>query len=152
MGIEADLKTKNIEDYYQKLHLNMLFTSNWLEQKMMGIFKDNGITSHQFNVLRILRGNKGEPMPACAIQERMISRNSNVTRIVEKLLQKNYVTKKFNDQNRRMIEIKITTEGLELLSSLDNKIASMHHQIMDNLSEEEAIIVSNLLDKMRENK
>lgn len=152
MGIEADLKTKNIEDYYQKLHLNMLFTSNWLEQKMMGIFKDNGITSHQFNVLRILRGHKGEPMPACAIQERMISRNSNVTRIVEKLLQKNYVTKKFNDQNRRMIEIKITPEGLELLRSLDKKIASMHHQIMDNLSEEEAIIVSNLLDKMRENK
>jgi len=152
MGIEADLKTRNLEDIYQKVYLNILFSSNWLEQSMTGLFKNSGITSHQFNVLRILRGNKGEPMPACAIQERMIFRNSNVTRIVEKLLQKNYVTKKFNDKNRRMIEINITEEGLMLLKSLDNKIRSMHQQTMENLTEEEANLISDLLDKMREQK
>lgn len=150
MRIEEELKSKRITDEYQKLYLNVLFSANWLEDKTAHIFKSANITSHQYNVLRILRGSLGTPLPAFEIQSRMISKNSNVTRIIEKLVTKKLAYKKFNESNRRMIEVTITDEGLEILKQLDNVILDNYVELFNNISREDAILCSELLDKIRE--
>lgn len=150
MKIEEELKSRKITDEYQKLYLNVLFSANWLEDKTAHIFKSANITSHQYNVLRILRGSLGTPLPAFEIQSRMISKNSNVTRIIEKLVTKKLANKKFNESNRRMIEVTITDEGLEILKQLDNVILDNYVELFNNISREDAILCSELLDKIRE--
>lgn len=150
MKIEEELKSRKITDEYQKLFLNILFSASWLEDKTAHIFKSANITSHQYNVLRILRGSLGTPLPAFEIQSRMISKNSNVTRIIEKLVAKKLVHKKFNDNNRRMIEVTITQEGLDILKQLDDVIPDNYAGLFNNLSREEADLCSELLDKIRE--
>jgi DNA-binding MarR family transcriptional regulator len=108
------------------------------------------LTTSQFNVLRILRGQKGKPMSASAIQERMIHRTSNVTRIIEKLVEKNWVTRENKATNRRMIDVKLTEEGLQLLRDTDNIVVRAYKAMAKLISESEAQDIGDLLDKLRE--
>ena len=149
MKIEDALKSRLIKDDFQKLYINIAFTSIWLEEQLNKLFKDIGITSHQYNVLRILRGSLGTPLPACDIQGRMIYKNSNVTRIIEKLVSKELTSKKSNEKNRRKIEVEITPAGLDLLAQLDMKVMQVHHNLFKNITVEEAQSFNNLLDKIR---
>jgi DNA-binding MarR family transcriptional regulator len=149
MGIEEALKAKKINNEYQKLFINFSYTFNWIDEQVAKFFKNHNLTNHQYNILRILRGSLGTPLPAFEIQNRMICKNSNVTRIIEKLIAKQYVSKKFNDDNRRKVEITITDKGLELLNSLDNAIISLHSNIFKNITEEESVYLNDMLDRIR---
>lgn len=150
MTIEQELKARKIEDEYQRLYLNMAFTFNWIEEHIARLLKKYNLTSHQFNVLRILRGSHGTPLPAYEIQNRMISKSSNVTRIIEKLVAKALVDKKFNESNRRKVEITITEKGIELLSSLDTVVLALHASTYKNITVAEAKTLNELLDKIRQ--
>lgn len=149
MKIEEALKSKSISNEFQKLYLNLAYTNIWMEEQVNIIFKTHGITSHQYNVLRILRGSVGQPLPAIEIQSRMIYRNSNVTRIIEKLLAKGYVDKKSNDLNRRKIEVTITDSGMDLLAKLDDVVMKLHNKLFTNINQEEAKAFNEVLDKIR---
>ena len=150
MKLEEELRMQQFTDNFQRAYLNIIFTANWMEANMQQNLKPFNLTAPQFNVLRILRGQKGKPMSAFAIQERMIHRTSNVTRILEKLVEKNLVTRDSSPNNRRMIDVKLTEEGLALINSTDAMAKGMLDKITLVLSDNEARNLGDWLDKLRD--
>ncbi|AKD02990.1 MarR family transcriptional regulator [Pontibacter korlensis] len=148
MRIEDEIHQSEFKDDYRRLMANLLFTNNWMNQQLMPFFKDLGLTLQQHNVLAIVRGQHPEPVCFGDIQNRMVDRNSNVTRLIDKLIEKGYVTRDICQSNRRMIEVRITDKGLQKLQEVDAKFPSLFERF-HNLSQEEAVLVSNLLDKLR---
>ncbi len=149
MSIEDDIKStiKLKED--QKTMINLLYTSNWLKEKSLVFFKDSDLTSEQYNVLRILRGQKGNPANLSTIQERMLNKMSNTTRLIDKLIKKELVTRHTCESNRRKIEIYITNKGLKLLAELDSIVNANNKELTKNLNTSELETLNKLLDKLR---
>ena len=110
--------------------------------------KEYDITEPQFNVLRILRGAKGRPLSVQKIQAEMVQRSSNVTRIIDKLLKKGCVDRRECPSNRRKMDIRITSEGLELLKKLDKKVQALHEPMQGRLTDTELEVLSDLLIKL----
>jgi len=148
MRIEDEIQQQDFKDDYRRLLVNLLFTHNWLNQQLMPFFKDFGLTLQQHNVLGILRGQHPKPICFGAIQRRMADRNSNVTRLIDKLIEKGYVTRDICPANRRMIEVRITAKGLQLLQQVDAQLPQLFARF-HNLTQEEAVLASRLLDKLR---
>jgi len=148
MRIEDEIHQKDFKDDYRRLLVNLLFTNNWLNQQLAPFFRGFDLTPQQHNVMAILRGQHPEPVCFGEIQERMVDRNSNVTRLVDKLIEKNLVTRGICPDNRRMIEVRLTPAGLDLLNEIDSKFPELYSRF-HNLSSTEAVLVSNLLDKLR---
>lgn len=148
MRIEDEIHQKDFKDDYRRLLANLLFTNNWVNQQVMPFFKNLGLTLQQHNALSIVRGQHPKPVCFGDIQNRMVDRNSNVTRLIDKLIEKGYVTRDICAANRRMIEVRITEKGLKKLEQVDEKFPELFAQF-HNLSKEEAVVASNLLDKLR---
>ncbi|MFZ4106130.1 MarR family winged helix-turn-helix transcriptional regulator [Flavobacterium sp.] len=149
MKIEDVIKTNsNLEDS-KKIILNIYYTQNVIGDKFNELIKPYDLSSEQYNVLLILRGQKGCPANMCIIQERMLSKNSNTTRLIDKLLLKGLVTREVCPENRRKIEVLITEKGLDLLSILDPKIMEHEDLFAANLSSSEKEQLITLLEKYR---
>lgn len=133
----------------KKALLNVLFTQNVVADKFNEILKPHDLSSEQFNVLRILRGQKGKPANMCMIQERMIAKTSNTTRLVDKLLLKELVTREVCSENRRKMEITITEKGQKLLEVLDPIVIEHEMSFAKNLTSEELETFNTLLEKFR---
>lgn len=151
MRIEDEIKSTVSLSITKKVILNMTFTRNYLGDNFNEILKPFDISSEQYNVLRILRGQKGKPINMQDIQERMVTKNSNTTRLIDKLLLKHMVERNICPQNRRKIEVTITKKGLELLLELDPLIEDYENELTKNLSTEELEQLNYLLEKIREN-
>ena len=136
-------------DISKKTVLNILYTQNCINDQFYEILKPFDISAEQFNVLRILRGQKGSPANMCLIQERMLAKTSNTTRLVDKLLLKDLVTREVCQKNRRKIEVLITTKGLELLIELDPLVIAHENSFSDNLKNDELLQLNILLEKYR---
>lgn len=149
MNIEKALKSTIKLSVPKKVILNLKFTHNFMEDKFNDILKPFDISSEQFNVLRILRGQKGNPLNMQDIQERMVTKNSNTTRLIDKLLLKGMVLRKTCTQNRRKIEITITNKGLATLSELDPLIEINDAACTSKLTINELEILNELLEKIR---
>ena len=128
-----------------KAFLNIIYTSNWINSHQNNFFKPFGISSQQFNILRILRG-AGKPLKVQTIKERMIERAPNATRLMDKLCAKNLIERIPCPDDRRVVHIDIRNEGLQLLDNISKK---MNFDLLKNLNEKEAGILSDLLDKIR---
>ncbi|SDE08250.1 DNA-binding transcriptional regulator, MarR family [Dyadobacter soli] len=150
MSIETDIKQKKFRSPFQKLALNLVYTTKWLEYKQLESFKEHDITPQQYNVLRILRGQQGNPIKVSDITERMLDKSSNTSRLVDKLLAKNLAKRTSCESDRRAVDVVITEEGLELLNVLDPFIEDWENRF-NIISEAEAEQISALLDKLREN-
>ncbi len=148
MKIEDEIKQKAFNNEYQKAMINIVFTSGWLEYKQTHFFKQWGISPQQYNVLRILRGQNKNPITVASIQERMMDKMSNASRLVEKLKQKKLIDRKECKADRRQVDIKITDKGLNLLNEIDNYMNELE-QIMKNITNDEAIELNRILDKLR---
>jgi DNA-binding MarR family transcriptional regulator len=149
MKLEEALKQTRFKDQYQKAMLNIIFTGNWLEVSANQALKQYDLSAQQFNVLRILRGSSPHPLNLLDIQERMMDKMSNATRLVEKLRQKGLLTRQQCDSNRRKVEIEITEKGKALLQELDPIMEKNHREITKKLTLEEVATISELLDKLR---
>lgn len=149
MKLEDELRMEKFKTEQQRATLNILFTSTWISEKTNDCFKPFGVSQEQYNVLRILKGQKGKPANLSTIQERMIHRMSNATRLVEKLKLKGYVNRVICEDNRRKVEITITDKGMELLEQIDPKLVQTELTLFDNLSEKETKDIADLLDKLR---
>lgn len=149
MDIEDKIKSTIPLKQASKTVVNMLYTSRIVEEKVTFALKAEELTHQQFNVLRILRGQKGNPANLSTIQERMIDKSSNTTRLIDKLILKKFVKRQICKNNRRKIEVFITPEGLKLLEKLDPIIDNTNQKIVINLSSEELYQLNNLLDKLR---
>ena len=117
--IEDEILQSKFEDEHQKVVINVLFTASWLDVKNIQRLKPFGISPQQFNVLRILRGSFPNALRLGDISDRMIDKNSNATRLVEKLSQKNLVKREVCGHSRRQVDIWITQEGLAILERID---------------------------------
>ncbi|TDP60820.1 MarR family winged helix-turn-helix transcriptional regulator [Flavobacterium dankookense] len=149
MKIEDVIKSTVSIDDSKKVILNIMFTQNVLGEKFGELLKPYDLSSEQYNVLRILRGQKGNPANMCVIQERMIAKNSNTTRLIDKLLLKDLVTREVCPDNRRKIEVQITTKGLQLLTELDPKVIEHERFFANNLTKTELSELNILLEKYR---
>lgn len=149
MTIEKIIKSNSPIAIPKKTVLNILYTQNIITEKFSEILKPYDLSEEQFNVLRILRGQKGKPANMCLIQERMLAKTSNTTRLVDKLLLKELVTREVCPENRRKIEVLITPKGLELLTVLDPKVIDYELSFSKNLNTEELDQLNHLLEKFR---
>ncbi len=148
MALEQDIRQEKFENEFHKTALNILFTSSWLYNLNALRLKPFGITPEQFNVLRILRGSHPKALMLADITCRMIDKNSNATRLVEKLRQKGFLERTVCEGNRRQVDIKITSRGLKLLESID-KESSGWTTSLKNISKAEAQELNKILDKLR---
>lgn len=149
MTIEKIIKSNSPIAIPKKTVLNILYTQNIITEKFSEILKPYDLSEEQFNVLRILRGQKGKPANMCLIQERMLAKTSNTTRLVDKLLLKELVTREVCPENRRKMEVFITTKGLDLLTVLDPKVVDYELSFSKNLNTEELDQLNHLLEKFR---
>ena len=149
MKIEDVIKSTVPLDEAKRVILNFTYTQNVIGDKFHEILKPYDISREQYNVLRILRGQKGCPANMCIIQERMLSKNSNTTRLIDKLLLKDYVTREVCPNNRRKIEVLITQKGLDILKELDPIVVAHEELFANNLTRQELEQLSTLLEKYR---
>jgi DNA-binding MarR family transcriptional regulator len=149
MKLEEEIKYKKFSNEFFKLDVNILFTSSWIQAQNTRYLKRYGISQQQYNVLRILRGQRPNMVMLSQITERMIDRMSNATRLVEKLRLKGYVTREVNPKNRRQVDISITSDGLNLLTELDASWTDFVVSRFKNITEEDARQVNELLDRIR---
>ena len=149
MKIEEVIKSSVALDDAKKVLLNLMYAQNVIVDKLNELLKPYDVSPEQYNVLRILRGQKGSPVNMRDIQERMLARNSNTTRLIDKLLVKNHVTRKICPVNRRKMEILITAKGLSLLEELDGKVAAYEQTFASNLTTNELQYLNQLLEKYR---
>jgi DNA-binding MarR family transcriptional regulator len=149
MSLEVAINQRKFNNEFEKAVINILYTASWLEGKNIQRFKPYGISPQQFNVLRILRGASPDPVRLTDITERMIDKNSNATRLVEKLRQKGLLKRDICKANRRQVDITITPKGLELLAELDVHTDEWS-KTFSGIQVSEAQQLNLLLDKMRE--
>jgi DNA-binding MarR family transcriptional regulator len=149
MKIEDIIKSTVPLNNAKRALLNVMFAEIVISDHFSEILKPFDLSPEQYNVLRILRGQKGRPANMCVIQERMIAKTSNTTRLVDKLLLKELVTREVCPENRRKMEIQITSKGLEVLSVLDSKVIEHENYFAQKLTSEELEQLNHLLDKYR---
>ncbi|MBE99651.1 MarR family transcriptional regulator [Flavobacterium coralii] len=149
MRIEDAIKSTTEMPIGKKTLLNITYTQNILSESFNELLKPYDLSPEQFNVLRILRGQKGKPANMCVIQERMIAKTSNTTRLVDKLLLKDLVIREVCSANRRKMDITITEKGLALLKELDPKVEAHENSYAANLETDELHLLNNLLEKYR---
>jgi DNA-binding MarR family transcriptional regulator len=147
MSIEKDISQRKFKTEYQKAMINLIFTHNWMMERMKLFFEQADLTPQQFNILRILRG-AGQPLSTLQIRQRMLDKMSDTSRIVDRLIKKGLVKKVICKSDRRLVDVSITEKGLKLLEKLDDAQDDLDG-IINNLSEPDAKQLNKLLDKIR---
>lgn len=148
MKLEDEIKQKHFKSPQQKLAVNLLYTSNWLNYHYHSVFKGYDLTSQQYNVLRILRGQYPNHCTLKTIKERMLDRMSDASRIVDKLVHKGLITRDQCPSDRRSINLLITDKGLTLLKKME-VIDEANTRLFNSLSTEEVNTLNTLLDNLR---
>lgn len=147
MGIEQDISQAKFRNEYQKATINLIYTFNWMNERIKTMLDQYDITPQQFNILRILRG-AGKPLSTLQIRQRMLDKMSDTSRIVDRLLKKDLVKKVTCEGDRRLVDVTISDLGLQLLERIDTHQDEMD-SVFKNLDEEQAALLNNLLDKIR---
>lgn len=149
MQLEKSLKQqKPFPSGKQKLVVNILYTQNWLSRKIDESFRGTDVTTQQYNILRILRGQHPKPATVNLLVDRMIDKMSNASRLVDRLYKKGYVDRVKNTVDRRAVDVTITSKGLDFLSVMDARMNAMTENLFD-LTEAETEQLNFLMDKMR---
>ena len=149
MGIDKDIQQLTFRNPHQKAAINLIYTLGWMREKTNLIFEAEDITPQQFNILRILRGSYPQPLSTLQIRERMLEKMSDTSRIVDQLITKGLVKKLTCKNDRRLVDIIISDKGKKLLERLDERQDEIDG-VLRNLSEKDANILSELLDKIRD--
>ena len=147
MTIEQDIKQDKFRNEFQKSAINLIFTYNWMTERMKLVFDQFDITPQQFNILRILRG-AGVPLSTLQIRQRMLDKMSDTSRIVDRLIIKGLSKKNTCKSDRRLVDVVITEKGKKLLEKIDARDEQMD-AIFKNISVAEARLLNQLLDKIR---
>lgn len=149
MRIEEELKTKGFGNENQKAQLNIMFTAGWVRSAISTSLKTYSVTPEQYNVLRILRGSHPNAVCLKDITCRMVDRNSNTSRIVDKLADKGWVVREPSATDRREVQIGLTDKGNDLLAKIDKQYGTDKMMHPSGLTTAEAETLNQLLDKLR---
>ena len=147
MSITKDIHQTKFRNEKNQAMVNLLFTSNWMLEKIRNFVNQEEITPQQYNILRILRG-ADMPLSTLHIRERMLDKMSDTSRVVERLLAKGFVVKKISEKDKRKVDVVISDKGRKVLEKLDARNNELDG-IFKNLTKEEALHLSLLLDKLR---
>jgi DNA-binding MarR family transcriptional regulator len=149
MRLEDEIKqVKAFKNDYNKAVVNLIFTYNWLESSSKAFFKDFDLTSQQFNILRILKGQHPNPSTINLLRDRMLDKMCDASRLVERLRIKGLVERSQASSDKRAVDIFITKKGEELLAKIEVEFPAFEEKL-HTLSAEEIIVFNNLLDKLR---
>jgi DNA-binding MarR family transcriptional regulator len=147
MGIEKDIQQPNFRNEFQKMGINIIFTANWLNERIASFLSKEDITLQQYNILRILRGSDA-PLSTLQIRERMLDKMSDTSRIVDRLIVKGLVQKSACKVDKRLVDIILTEKGLQLVIKLD-QYNDQIDATLKGVSEKEASQINQVLDKLR---
>ena len=147
MGIEKDIQQSCFRNEFQKMGINLIYTANWLNEKIAHILSNEEITQQQYNILRILRGSAC-PLSTLKIRERMLDKMSDTSRIVDRLIAKGLVEKTACLKDKRLVDITISKKGLVLVDKLD-QFNDQIDAVLKGVDEKEAQTINQLLDKIR---
>jgi MarR family multiple gene transcriptional regulator MgrA len=146
--IEDEIHQTNFRNELSKAGINLIFTGTWLKTLHSDFFKSFGITWPQHNILRILRGQKGNPVSVNTVKERMMDKSSNVSRITEKLQKKKLIECRPSTIDKRSVDIVITQKGLDLLTRVEGRVHEINN-LLAHLEPTELMLLNLLLDKVR---
>ena len=147
MNVEEIIKTDKELPLKSRTIIHFMLVEHKINEIISNVLKPFGVSLQQFNVLRILRGQDGKPANLSTLNERMVTKMSNTTRLVDKLLLKGYVNRKTCPSNRRKIEITITDQGEKNLEKMDRAMRNAEEKILENLSDKELEQLNKLFDK-----
>ena len=148
MKLEEEIKQQKFKDEYHRLLVNIMFTGSWLNIRQIHFFKQFDLSPQQYNLLRILRGQYPNPASVNLLIERMLDKQSNASRLVDKLDAKGLVKRKKCNEDKRQVEVVLSAKGVQLLDAIDKEIGNLD-SIFTNLTKAEAKKMSEMLDKMR---
>jgi len=147
MGLEKDISQRSFRNEYQKGMINLIYTYNWMNERVKSFFEKEDITSQQFNILRILRG-AGVPISTLQIRERMLDKMSDTSRIVDRLVIKGLAKKNVCKTDKRLVDVSISHKGKKLLEKMGLYEAGRDAYLVNTTANEEKTL-NELLDKIR---
>ena len=150
MSLEQSISQSKFDSEQEKLMINVIYSANLLNLITSRLFKPYDLSPQQYNVLRILRGQKGKSIALMVIEHRMLDKSSNVSRLVDKLISKDLVNRSVSSKDRRRIEIIITSRGKSVLKEIDVILADMNSKIKAIISDDNAKQTNRILDQLRE--
>lgn len=145
--IDDEIKTSFADDK-QRFMPNLIYTSNCFQNLFVDLLKPYGISPQQFNVLRILRG-AGAEVTMNSIKELMVDKSPNLTRLSDKLMDKGLIERRRSANDRRVVYLTISEPGLKLLQRIDDDGIFMKLDYIKLITEEEAKLINDVLDKIR---
>lgn len=146
--IEDDIQQATFRNELSKAGINLIYTATWLKTQHSDFFKSFGVTWSQHNILRILRGQKGNAVSLNTIKERMMDKSSNVSRITEKLQKKKLIDCQPSAIDKRSVDVSITQKGLDLLARIETRVSEINN-LLAHLEPSELLLLNILLDKVR---
>ncbi len=149
MSLEEELRVSKFKSSKHRLIVNLLYTHNWMTSQMQVIFKRHGVTNQQYNILRILRGSNPKPCTIQLLKQRMLDKQPDVSRLIDRLEAKSLVSRTINLEDRRKMDVIITEKGLALLKEMDPAVSGFD-DVFAGLADEEADQINKLLDKARD--
>jgi len=148
MKIDDEIKGRFRNEYHRGI-INLTYTLNQLNYQFLQLLKKHNVTQQQYNVLKVLRGFRSEaPVSIGFIKDRMLDKNSDVSRIVDKLYERGLVTRCEKSTDRRQKDVDISDKGLVLLAAMD-ECEKKVDTLLSNLTEDEVKQLNTLLDKIR---
>ncbi len=148
MKLEEAIQQTKFTSVHHKVAVNLLYTAGWLQEKNKNFFKPYDLTNKQFNILRILRGHHPNKLSSAEIKNRMLDKNSDVSRLLDRLIVKKLIIKRQCDNDKRAADVIISDSGLSLLKQIDEHMDDTDMAVL-NLNKTEAAQLSELLDKCR---
>ncbi|RLD19412.1 MAG: MarR family transcriptional regulator [Bacteroidetes bacterium] len=150
MKIEDSIHQPKFSSATQKAIINLMYTASWLSNEIEQVMKPFGISSQQFNIMRILRGQGSRPVSLKLVTGRMIDHMSNTSRLVDKLVAKGYVRRETAECDRRQLEISLTDSGRVLLEKMSIRVDEVNHILFDHMVEDKLVTLNGILDELRE--
>ncbi|MFT4832430.1 MAG: DNA-binding MarR family transcriptional regulator [Psychroserpens sp.] len=147
MNVEEIIKTGKKIPLESRTLIHLSLVEHKINEVISNALKPLEVSLQQFNVLRILRGQKGRPANLSTLNERMVTKMSNTTRLVDKLITKGYVDRITCESNRRKVEINITASGEKALLEMDKAMKKSEQAVVKNFTEEDLQLLNKLLDK-----
>ncbi|MCB0663849.1 MAG: MarR family transcriptional regulator [Saprospiraceae bacterium] len=150
MTIEEAIKQKKrFDNEFVRAQVNLVYTASRLNHALLRDLKKFGITTQQYNILRILKGRHPEPMTVKDLAARMIDKTSNASRLVDRLVNKNYVIRELCESDRRRVDVVITEKGIEFVKNISTTLDKHIDERFKNMTLEEAELLNSLLDKLK---
>ena len=148
-ALRDELKKRGpFESIEQEATLAILRTSDLLENRLARLFREHGLTSSQYNVLRILRG-EGKPMPCLEVAQRMIQVAPAITRVVDQLLKLDLIRKTQSVEDRRVFNIELKPAATRLLKRIDQPVLDLHEELLRGVSKSDQRTLIQILESLR---